>query len=142
VSVPRAAWGTFAMAVPCLIAVWALGGLYLSLGPSLAAQFLHAQSLLRGVVVLLLNAVGAAAAVVVRRSNPSTAMLGGCLVMLDGDIRRDRLVAPRRLVFRRGRVVAYTEPAQTTITWAGTAGQGHRARAGRDGRGRNTRPPL
>jgi cytosine/creatinine deaminase len=30
-----------------------------------------------------------------------------------------RLVAPRRLVLRRGRVVARTEPAQTTITWAG-----------------------
>src|ERR671934_2664851 len=30
-----------------------------------------------------------------------------------------RLVALRRLVLRRGRVVARTEPAQTTITWAG-----------------------
>src|SRR2546421_1555065 len=30
-----------------------------------------------------------------------------------------RLVAPRRLVLRRGRVVARTEPAQTTVTWAG-----------------------
>ena len=30
-----------------------------------------------------------------------------------------RLVAPRRLVLRRGRVVARTKPAQTTITWAG-----------------------
>jgi cytosine deaminase len=30
-----------------------------------------------------------------------------------------RLVAPRRLVLRRGRVVARTEPAQTTIAWAG-----------------------
>jgi cytosine/creatinine deaminase len=32
-----------------------------------------------------------------------------------------RLVAPRRLVLRRGRVVARTEPAQTTVTWAGKA---------------------
>ena len=30
-----------------------------------------------------------------------------------------RLVAPRRLVLRAGRVVARTAPAQTTITWAG-----------------------
>ena len=30
-----------------------------------------------------------------------------------------RLMAPRRLVLRRGRVVARTEPVQTTITWAG-----------------------
>jgi cytosine deaminase len=30
-----------------------------------------------------------------------------------------RLVALRRLVLRRGRVVARAEPAQTTVTWAG-----------------------
>jgi len=38
VAVPRQARGTFAAAVPCFVAVWALGGLYLSLGPSLAAE--------------------------------------------------------------------------------------------------------
>lgn len=30
-----------------------------------------------------------------------------------------RLMAPRRLVLRRGQIVARTEPARTTITWAG-----------------------
>lgn len=30
-----------------------------------------------------------------------------------------RLVAPRRLVIRQGRIVARTEPARTTITWGG-----------------------
>src|SRR5580658_8588396 len=34
VSVPRQARGTFAIAVPCLVAVWALAGLYQSLGPA------------------------------------------------------------------------------------------------------------
>src|ERR1700722_5557090 len=38
VAVPRQARGTFAAAVPCLIAVWALAGLYQSLGPALAVQ--------------------------------------------------------------------------------------------------------
>ena len=38
VAVPRQARSTFAAAVPCIVAGWALGGLYLSLGPSLAAQ--------------------------------------------------------------------------------------------------------
>ena len=33
IRVPRPARRTFAAALPCLIAVWALGGLYLSLGP-------------------------------------------------------------------------------------------------------------
>jgi cytosine deaminase len=30
-----------------------------------------------------------------------------------------RLVAPRRLVIRAGRIVARTEPAQTTVVWDG-----------------------
>ena len=38
ISVPRPARGVFARAVPALVAVWALGGFYLSLGPNLAAQ--------------------------------------------------------------------------------------------------------
>ena len=44
VTVPRPARGTFAAAVPCLVAGWALGGLYLSLGPSLAAQATRSQA--------------------------------------------------------------------------------------------------
>ena len=38
VAVPRQARGTFAAALPCMIAAPALNGFYLSLGPSLAAQ--------------------------------------------------------------------------------------------------------
>jgi MFS family permease len=38
VSVPPAARGAFAAAVPCLIGVWALGGFYLPLGPVPAAR--------------------------------------------------------------------------------------------------------
>jgi MFS family permease len=38
VSVPHAARGAFATAVPALVGTWALAGFYLSLGPSLAAQ--------------------------------------------------------------------------------------------------------
>jgi MFS family permease len=37
--VPRKARGVFVLALPCLIGAWALSGFYLSLGPSLAAQF-------------------------------------------------------------------------------------------------------
>jgi MFS family permease len=85
VSVPREARGTFAAALPCLIAVWALGGLYLPLGPSLAAQLLRSSNLLwGGVVIFLLTGVGAAVSVAVRASKPSSAMLGGCLALLAG----------------------------------------------------------
>jgi MFS family permease len=85
ISVPRAARSTFVVALPCLVAVWALGGLYLSLGPALAAQLLHSHNLLwGGVVIFLLPGVGAVASVVVRGSAPATAMLGGCLALLAG----------------------------------------------------------
>ena len=85
VGVPRQARGTFATAVPCLIAVWALGGLYLSLGPSLAAQVTGSRDLLwGGLVVFLVTGVAAAAACAFRGLTPRTAMLAGCLVLLTG----------------------------------------------------------
>jgi MFS family permease len=60
VSVPRSARGTFARAVPCLVAVWALGGFYLSLGPSLAAQLSGSPNLVwGGVITFLLTGLGA-----------------------------------------------------------------------------------
>ena len=60
VAVPRQARGTFAMALPCLIAVWMISGFYLSLGPSLAAQVLRSPDLLwGGLVIFLLAGIGA-----------------------------------------------------------------------------------
>ena len=47
IAVPPEGRGTFAGAVACFVATWALGGLYLSLGPSLAGSLL----LLAGVAV-------------------------------------------------------------------------------------------
>jgi MFS family permease len=85
VNVPPRARGTFAVAVPCLQAAWALAGLYLSLGPSLAAQVLASPNRLwGGLVVFLLTGIGAAATVMFRRLAPPTAMLAGCLVLLTG----------------------------------------------------------
>jgi hypothetical protein len=85
VGVPRLARGTFATAVPCLIAVWALSGLYQSLGPSLAAQVTGSRDLLwGGLLVFLLTGVAAAATVEFRRLTPRSAMLAGCLVLLTG----------------------------------------------------------
>jgi len=85
ISVPRPARGAFARAVPALVAVWALGGFYLSLGPSLAAQLSHSRNLLwGGAVAFLLTGVGAAAALAVRNLRPATVMLGGCLALTVG----------------------------------------------------------
>jgi len=85
VGVPRQARGTFATAAPCLIAVWALSGFYLSLGPSLAAQVARSPDLLwGGVAVFLLTGIAAAATVAFRAVTPRAAMLAGCLILPAG----------------------------------------------------------
>ena len=87
VAVPRQARGTFAMALPCLIAVWMISGFYLALGPSLAAQVLGSPDLLwGGLVIFLLAGIGAAASVVFRDVSGPAAMLAGCLALLAGAV--------------------------------------------------------
>ena len=87
VAVPRRARGTFAVALPCLVAVWMLSGFYLSLGPSLAAQVLRSPDLLwGGLVIFLLAGIGAAGPVVFRGAHGPAAMLAGCLVLLAGAV--------------------------------------------------------
>ncbi|MFJ2174633.1 MFS transporter [Streptomyces sp. NPDC087851] len=78
--------------VPAMIASWALAGLFLSLGPSVAAQLLGLQShLAGGVVVTLLAGTGALTVAVLRSRSassllaPSSALLGlGVLTALAG----------------------------------------------------------
>src|SRR5580692_4259823 len=85
VSVPRQARGTLGTAAACLIAVWALSGLYQSLGPSLTAQVTGSRDLLwGGLLIFLLTGVAAGATAVFRGVTPRTAMLAGCLVLLAG----------------------------------------------------------
>jgi MFS family permease len=85
VSVPQAARGAFATAVPALVGIWALAGFYLSLGSSLAAQLLHSRNLLwGGILIFLLTGLAAAASTLLARKNPSAVMLGGCLVLIVG----------------------------------------------------------
>jgi MFS family permease len=88
VAVPPQARGTFAVALPCMIAAPALNGFYLSLGPSLAAQVLGSPDLLwGGLLIFLVTGTGAAATVAFRRglSGPA-AMLAGCLALLAGAV--------------------------------------------------------
>jgi MFS family permease len=85
VSVPRAARGAFVAALPALVGTWALAGVYLSLGPSLAAQQLRSENLVwGGVLIFLLTGLGAAASAVLAKRDPSTVMLGGCLALIVG----------------------------------------------------------
>ncbi len=85
ISVPRQARGAFARAVPALVAAWALGGFYLSLGPSLAAELTGSHNVLwGGGVAFLLAGVGAAAALAIRNLRAPTQMIGGCLALMAG----------------------------------------------------------
>jgi MFS family permease len=85
IAVPRQARSTFAGAVPCFVATWALGGLYLSLGPSLAAQATGSPNLLwGGLVIFLICGTGATAAFTLRGISSRAAMLAGCLLLLAG----------------------------------------------------------
>ncbi len=85
VSIPRQARGTFAATVPCIIAGWALGGLYLSLGPSLAAQATGSPNLTwGGLVIFLLCGTGSAAALGLRNLSSRATMLTGCVFLVAG----------------------------------------------------------
>jgi hypothetical protein len=85
VAVPQQARGAFLTAIPCLIAGWALGGLYLSLGPSLAAQTTGSSDVVwGGLVIFLLSGAGATAVLLLRNISARTAMLTGCLFLLAG----------------------------------------------------------
>jgi predicted MFS family arabinose efflux permease len=69
------------------VAVWALAGFYLSLGPSLAAQQTHSHNLTwGGVLILLFTGLGAAGSVALAKREPSRVMLGGCLVLIAGAV--------------------------------------------------------
>jgi hypothetical protein len=71
--------------LPCLVGLWALGGFYLSLGPSLVAQLLHSDNLLwGGVVIFLLTGLGAAASSALTKASPARVMLAGCLALTAG----------------------------------------------------------
>jgi MFS family permease len=85
VGVPPAARSMFTALAPSFIAVWAVGGLYLSLGPSLAILLLQSDSRIAGglVIVALLGA-GAVASALTRASDPRWLVIRGSLVLIAG----------------------------------------------------------
>lgn len=82
---PRETRRTFLVALPCLVSLWALGGFYMSLGPSLAATLLHSENLLwGGVAIFLVTGTGAAVSILLRAASPQSAMSGGSVALLAG----------------------------------------------------------
>lgn len=85
VGIPRQARGRFAAAAPSLVATWALGGLYLSLGPSVAAGILHVAShLVGGLVIFALAGAGAVTAILLRSWASRRLMLVGAVGLVLG----------------------------------------------------------
>jgi MFS family permease len=85
IGIPRPARATFVAVAPVLVATWALGGLYLSLGPTLAVSLLHTSSHVTGALVIVaLTATGAVTSVVVRDHQPRHVLVGGALMLALG----------------------------------------------------------
>ena len=85
VGLPPATRPAFLAAAPCVVAVWALSGLHLSLGPSLAASLLGSSDrLLSALVVTVLTGCGALAAVTARGRPPRAVLLCACVLLLAG----------------------------------------------------------
>lgn len=82
VGVPGAVRDAFLAATPCLIATWAIGSFYLSLGPSLVGEMTGSDNRVVAVsaTVALLGA-GTAAAALARGVAARTRMLGGCILL-------------------------------------------------------------
>jgi MFS family permease len=85
VHVPAAHRRAFVVALPLLLACWALGGLYASLGPSLVADvFAIDNHLVGGLLILALNGTGIVGSLALRTAPPERAMLVGALVFTVG----------------------------------------------------------
>ncbi|GAB3317355.1 MFS transporter [Geodermatophilus aquaeductus] len=81
VEVPRPQRRAFLVATPALVALWAMGGLVLSLGPSLTAGVFGVEDHLVGsLLILCMQGTAAVGAVLARDLAPRRAMAGGCVV--------------------------------------------------------------
>ena len=84
-AVPPRARRAFIRVAPCLIALWALSGFYLSLGPGLAATIVGSGNRLwGGLVIFLLCGCGGVAVVLARKAAARPAMLYGCAALFVG----------------------------------------------------------
>ena len=83
--VPRAARGPLLQAAPVLVAVWALAGLYGSLGPAVVRLVTGSRSpVLGGLALFVLAASGALTVLLLHNSRPRAVMLYGTAALLLG----------------------------------------------------------
>ena len=85
VHVPPANRRAFVVALPLVVACWALGGLYASLGPSLVADVFGIDNhLVGGLLILALNGTGIVGSLALRTAPPQRALLVGVVVFAVG----------------------------------------------------------
>jgi MFS family permease len=85
VGVPKVARSAFAALTPSMVAIWALGGLYAALGPSLAISLLETNNRVAGgAVIAALFLTSAAASAVFRGAEPRAAVVRGSLMLMAG----------------------------------------------------------
>jgi MFS family permease len=85
IGVPSVARTQFAITSPTLIAIWALAGLYLSLGPSLATTLAGSDNrVLGGLVIFMLMGGGAIASAAAQAVDPRSLIIRGSFVVVAG----------------------------------------------------------
>jgi predicted MFS family arabinose efflux permease len=85
VAVPAALRADFLATIPCLTATWALGGLILSLGPSLTAKVLHDSShVAGGLSIFIMAGVSSMTSVWLRDTHARAAARGGLTALILG----------------------------------------------------------
>ncbi|MGW5104757.1 MFS transporter [Streptomyces sp. NPDC004100] len=106
--VPRRVRPLFLTVAPCLFAVWAVGGLYMSLGPSIAVRTLHLSGhLIGGLVIFALTGAGAVGSLLRRDRPPRRTMTLGFVAFLVGiGTTLGALAVPSPALFFVGIVIA------------------------------------
>jgi MFS family permease len=85
VHIPPVHRRAFLVALPCILAMWSLIGLYASLGPSLVAEVFGIDNhLVGGLLLLALNGASIAGSLALRTSPSERALLAGALVFIVG----------------------------------------------------------
>ena len=85
IGIPRSARDLFWATVPSLVATWALGGLYLSLGPAVASTLVGGNSpVSAGIVVMSLLGTAAVASLILRDAAPRVLMIRGSMLLIAG----------------------------------------------------------
>ncbi len=85
VAVPPTLRGAFIATIPCLTATWALGGLILSLGPSLMSKVLGDSSHVAGALpIFIMAGISAIASVGLQDTHARSAARGGLLALILG----------------------------------------------------------